>query len=200
MFKKDLTKEELEEFVIKTKRGQYHSGTFMCEELAIYFAQWLSPQVAVWVSKTIKKMIFGNNSILIRETLIELPALFAQNEIDKALRKTLKEKLIGEKMPEEIKELREKLDGLHREIEKSTHYSQSPTMFDDVTQLGRVIKDLAMKRDEVEKSLAKLLLEQDTALETEDYIEIDSKVKANIKRINQLTFILKRNQYAYSDN
>ena len=49
LFKKDYNNKELNDFVVKEIPGQFHSGTFMCQDLAIYFAMWLSSEFAPWL-------------------------------------------------------------------------------------------------------------------------------------------------------
>lgn len=36
------------------------SGTFVCRELAIYFAIWLDPYFAAWMTMTIEKLVWGH--------------------------------------------------------------------------------------------------------------------------------------------
>ncbi len=50
--------------VLYTTRGGKYQGTWMCEELALKFAAWLSPSFDLWVQIHIKKLLkTGKTSI-----------------------------------------------------------------------------------------------------------------------------------------
>lgn len=43
--------------IIDTKRGRHHSGTFICEDLFVDFAQWLSVEYKHWAIQLVRKKI-----------------------------------------------------------------------------------------------------------------------------------------------
>lgn len=48
--------------IVKVKNGGNNRGTWMHRKLAIRFAQWLSPEFAIWVDDIIESILLGNRN------------------------------------------------------------------------------------------------------------------------------------------
>lgn len=45
------------DFIVKTVRGRYNSGTWMHEKLALKFASWLAPEFELWIYDKIQELL-----------------------------------------------------------------------------------------------------------------------------------------------
>lgn len=200
LVKKDFTKEELKDFIVKAKEGQFHSGTFMCSELAIQFAQWLSPHFAVWVSQTIKKIVFGSNHILVRNAVMELPKLHKSKLDEEKILHDQRAKLFGLDNIDALKQADANYKETIKEINKITEMAAKPTMFDDPEDLGNQILTLAKKRDEYRETINALEDKEKQALKNEEYLNQLFKVTDLRSKIRSYTMSIKKNEYKPSDN
>lgn len=82
------TKEYLEEYsssigipideIIVVKQGGNGGGTWACQDVALYFAQWLSPKFHIWCNKQIRELLTnGIVSLTLPKTLPEALRAYA---------------------------------------------------------------------------------------------------------------------------
>jgi len=173
---KELTSELFENSILIEKRGQ-HGGTFMCEDLALAFAMWLSPQFNVWVLKTVREIIFGNNPELVREAVMNMPRI--QKELDRLRkrRNRVRNVILGDDRRKEMQSLVSERASLNHRIKSLTEYSADNPLFDEPEKLGQEIVRLMKEKEQVqeaiqgkEDSFAKLLV-------TDEYVMLHQQVR-----------------------
>lgn len=74
--------------VIKTIRGGNNSGTWMCEDLALEFARWLSVEFRVWCNNRIKELLKNGYTQLQPKSTLDLLKL-AVSDLEQKERENL---------------------------------------------------------------------------------------------------------------
>lgn len=166
----------VESEIILTKEGQ-HGGTFMCEDLALAFAMWLSPEFHVWILQTLREIIFGNNPELVREAVMNMPRI--QKELDRLRkrRNRVRNVILGDDRRKEMQSLLAERASLNHRIKSLTEYSADNPLFDEPEKLGQEIVRLMKEKEQVqeaiqskEDSFAKLLV-------TDEYVMLHQQVR-----------------------
>jgi hypothetical protein len=166
----------VENEILTTKEGQ-HGGTFMCEDLALAFAMWLSPPFHVWILKTVREIVFGNNPDLVREAVINMPRI--QKDLDRLRKKRnrLRNVILGDSRRKELQSLLSERATVNHQIKSLTEYSAENPLFDQPEQLGRELVRLMKEKDAIvdairkkDESFNKLLIEK------EDYFTLMKEV------------------------
>lgn len=195
----DISTDDLKFNIIRTEEGK-RGGTYMCEELAIHFAQWLSPNFAVWISQTIRKVVFGCDSAKIREAVTVLPELYARKLEEEKVLRDLRVTLFGLDNIEQLESVDNGLKTIDKEIMRLSHYACTPTMFDNPEHLGLQIRDLAIERNDLLEKRAALIEKENLAKRKDEYIyqyQIVSGLRSEISsHVNQI----KKNSFDYRNN
>ena len=138
--------------ILSTKEGQ-HGGTFMSEELALAFAMWLSPQFHVWILKTVREIIFGNNPELVREAVMNMPRI--QKELDRLRkrRNRVRNVILGDDRRKEMQSLLSERAELNHRIKALTEYSADNPLFDEPEKLGQEIVRVMREKEQIQEAI-----------------------------------------------
>jgi Arc/MetJ-type ribon-helix-helix transcriptional regulator len=191
---------EIIKLVYETRRKRAHTGTYMCEELAIQFAMWLSPEFNVWVIQTIQKIIFGNNPELVREAVMNMPRI--QTQLNKLRRKRnrIKAVLLGPDRRKEMNGLVGERNEINRQINTLVSYEGSHPIFEDPNQLGAELIRLIKERDILGKQIRKLDESHQKLLITEEYIGLIKEIGILEKDQKHYSKIIRYSDFKFSDN
>jgi hypothetical protein len=154
--------------IILTKEGQ-HGGTFMCEDLALAFAMWLSPDFHVWILQTLKEIIFGNNPELVKEAVMNMPRI--QKELDKLRRKRnrLKALILGPERRKEFSDLVNKRQSINYQIQNLTYLPTIKSLKLDADSLGDRMIKLIEERDQLDEAIQSKNQEFEKLLVVDEY-------------------------------
>lgn len=194
-----LTSEVVESQILTTKEGQ-HGGTFMCEDLALAFAMWLSPVFNVWVLKTIRKIIFGNNPTLVREAVYNLPKLFEQAKPLRKKLSRLKSKELSKEFRTEFGKLVEEKRSVEIKITQLAFQSQNPGLWDKPEILGKELVKWATRRDELEVAIAKMKIEEQNMINTPEIIKLQVEVDGLTSVMKQYSQDIRTHRYNFHKN
>lgn len=166
-----LTSELVENQILTTKEG-HHGGTFMCEDLALAFAMWLSPEFHVWILKTVREIVFGNNPELVREAVMNMPRI--QKDLDRLRRKRnrIKAVILGPDRRKEMNTLVNKRSGISHQIQNLTFLPSIKSLKLDSESLGTRLIDLIQERDQLDEDIQKMNSDFDKILIKDEYIEL----------------------------
>jgi hypothetical protein len=191
---------ELRKKVIYTKTGRHHNGTYMCEELALQFAMWLSPEFNVWVIQTFQKIIFGNNPELVREAVMNMPRI--QYQLNKLRRKRnrIKAVLLGPDRRKEMNGLVVQRNDINRQINALFSYEGSHPIFEDPNQLGAELIRLVRERDLIGEQIKKMDESHQKLLITEEYIGLIKEIGILEKDQKHYSKLIRYSDIKFSDN
>lgn len=161
--------------ILTTKEGQ-HGGTFMCEDLALAFAMWLSPQFHVWILKTVREIIFGNNPELVREAVMNMPRI--QKEIDRLRkrRNRVRNAILGDDRRKELQSLISQRATINYQIKSLTEYSGDNPLFDEPEKLGLELVRLMKEKDAVQEQIRATEDNYAKVLVTDEYLNLMNQV------------------------
>lgn len=170
-----LTSEGIDRKISYTKRG-FHAGTFMCEELALSFAMWLSPEFNVWIMKMVKEIIFGNNPELVREAVMNMPRI--QKELDRLRKRRNRARniILGDDRRKEMSHLLSERASINHQINNLTEYSASNPLFDQPEQLGQELVRLMKEKERVQEAINKKEDSFAKLLVTDEYIALQKEI------------------------
>lgn len=194
-----LTSEVVENQILTTKEGQ-HGGTFMCEDLALAFAMWLSPEFHVWILKTVREIIFGNNPELVREAVMNMPRI--QKELNRLRRKRnrIKSVLLGPDKRKEMNGLVGQRNEINRQINALVSYEGSHPIFEDPNQLGAELIRLVRERDSIGEMIKKMDESHQKLLITEEYIDLIKEIGILEKDQKHYSKLIRYSDIKFSDN
>ncbi|MBD3627573.1 KilA-N domain-containing protein [Cyclobacterium sp.] len=190
----------VENQILTTKEGQ-HGGTFMCEDLALAFAMWLSPQFHVWILKTVREIIFGNNPELVREAVVNMPRI--QKDLDRLRKKRnrLRNVILGDSRRKNLQSLLSERATVNHQIKSLTEYTAENPLFDQPEQLGRELVRLMKEKDTIqetirkkEESFNKILIEK------EDYFKLMKDVGDLEREQRQYARAIRYSEFKVSQN
>ena len=172
---KQLTSELFENEILIEKRGQ-HGGTFMCEDLAMAFAMWLSPQFQVWILKTVREIIFGNNPELVREAVMNMPRI--QKELDRLRKRKnrVRNAILGDDRRKELQSLISQRATINYQIKSLTEYSGDNPLFDEPEKLGLELVRLMKEKDAVQEQIRATEDNYAKVLVTDEYLNLMNQV------------------------
>ncbi len=172
---KQLTSELFESSILEEKRGN-HGGTFMCEDLALAFAMWLSPQFHVWILKNVREIIFGNNPELVREAVMNMPRI--QKELDRLRkrRNRVRNAILGDDRRKEIQALISHRAVLNFQIKSLTDYSGDNPLFDEPEKLGMELVRLMKEKDTVQEQIRQTEDSYAKVLITDEYLGLMKQI------------------------
>lgn len=165
----------VESEILTTKEGQ-HGGTFMCEDLALAFAMWLSPDFHVWVLKTVREIIFGDNPELVREAIVNMPRIQTNLKRMRRKRQRLKAILLGPERRKEMNELLSKRSAVVYQLNAIVNHEGKNSLFADPTRLGQEILRLINERDAISDEIHSMEQDHSKLLIKEEYIELCKEI------------------------
>jgi hypothetical protein len=189
----------VESLIIQTKEGQ-HGGTFMCEDLALAFAMWLSPQFHVWILKTVREIIFGNNPELVKEAVMNMPRI--QKDLDRLRRKRnrIKALILGPDRRKEMNILVNKRSTVSHQIQNLTFLPSIRSMKLDSDTLGARLMDLIQERDQLDEDIRKMNDDFDKILIKDDYLELITEIGQLEKEQKHFSRLIRYSEYKFSNN
>jgi len=189
----------VEEQIIMTKEGQ-HGGTFMCEDLALAFAMWLSPEFHVWILKTVREIIFGNNPELVREAVMNMPRI--QKELDRLRRKRnrMKAVILGPDRRKEFNTLVNKRSSINHQIQNLTFLPSIQSLNLEAESLGARLLSLIQERDQLDEDIRKMNADFDKVLIKEDYLDIVTEIGQLEKEQKHFNKLIRYSEYKFSEN
>lgn len=197
---KQLTSELFEEKILQEKRG-HHGGTFMCEDLALAFAMWLSPQFHVWILKTVREIIFGNNPELVREAVVNMPRI--QKDLDRLRKKRnrLRNAILGDSRRKDLQSLLSERATVNHQIKSLTEYTAENPLFDQPEQLGRELVRLMKEKDTIQETIRKKEESFNMILiEKEDYFKLMKEVGDLEREQRQYARAIRYSEFKVSQN
>lgn len=192
VFEQDYSEEELKNFVIQTRRGN-HGGTYMCQDLAIYFAMWLSPEFAVWVTQTIRKLFLGNDPIKTRRLLQEIPKLFQETKALKSQARKLKIKTLDIDAQKTKKILKLNLISIETKIKSLIDHAAQLDLFDSPEEIGRRMIRLSQEKAKIENEIFAINENEKQMLNFEDYLNIQKNIKTTKEKLTDYITELRNN-------
>ncbi len=164
--------------ILVQKRGN-HGGTFMCEDLALAFAMWLSPEFHVWILKTVREIIFGNNPELVREAVMNMPRI--QKELDRLRRKRnrIKAALLGPDRRREMNGLVSRRAQINSQLMAIMAYDGAAPLYSSPEEMGREMVKMMQERESITQEIRAKEDDFSKVLVSEEYIDL-------IKSISQL--------------
>lgn len=189
--------EELE--IMKSKDGQ-HGGTFMCEDLALAFAMWLSPEFHVWILKTVREIIFGNNPELVREAVMNMPRI--QKDLDKLRRKRnrMKAVILGPDRRKEMNTLINKRTNVNHQIQNLTYLPSIQSLKLDSEGLGERLLKLIEERDQLEEDIRKMNDDFDKILIKDEYLKLITEIGQLEKEQKHFSRLIRYSEFKISQN
>lgn len=196
---KELTSELFEQSILLEKRGQ-HGGTYMCEDLALAFAMWLSPEFHVWILKSVREIIFGNNPELVREAVMNMPRI--QKELDRLRRKRnrMKAVILGPDRRKEMNTLINKRSSVNHQIQNLTFLPSIQSLRLDSESLGARLLSLIEERDQLDEDIRRMNDAFDKILIKEDYLDIVTEIGQLEKEQKHFNKLIRYSEYKFSDN
>jgi hypothetical protein len=189
----------VEDQIILTKEGQ-HGGTYMCEDLALAFAMWLSPQFHVWILKSVREIIFGNNPELVREAVMNMPRI--QKDLDK-LRRTrnrMKAVILGPDRRKEMNTLINQRSSVSNQIQNLTFLPSIKSLKLDTEGLGARLIKLIEERDNLEEQIRKMNSDFDKILIKDKYLEMVTEIGQLEKEQKHFSKIIRYSDFKFSNN
>jgi hypothetical protein len=196
---KELTSELFEESILLEKRGQ-HGGTYMCEDLALAFAMWLSPDFHVWILKSVREIIFGNNPELVREAVMNMPRI--QRDLDRLRRKRnkLKAVILGPDRRKEMNTLVNQRASVSQQIQNLTFLPAIQSLKLDADGLGARLLSLIQERDSLDEQIRKMNADFDKILIKDEYIELLTAIGQLEKEQKHFNKLIRYSEIKFSDN
>lgn len=183
IFEEDETNKSLDNLIIQTRRGN-HGGTYMCQELAIYFAMWLSPEFAVWVTQTIQKLFLGNDPIKTRQLLQDIPKLYQETRRLKSKAKKLRFESLDIDIHKSRRVLKLSLISIETKIKSLIDHAAQLDLFDTPEEIGRRMIKLSQEKVKLEKGIAASYEVEKQSLNFDAYLNLQKEI--GIKK-DQLT-------------
>lgn len=170
-----LESQVIENQILVQKRGG-HGGTYMCEDLALAFAMWLSPEFHVWILKMVREIIFGNNPELVREAVMNMPRI--QKELDRLRRKRnrLRNFLLGDDRRKELSALINERAEANRRINSLSSFAGNENLYKDPEKLGLELMNAVMKRDTLDQQIREKETGFEKILITEEYLDLHREI------------------------
>ncbi|MEX2566629.1 MAG: KilA-N domain-containing protein [Cyclobacteriaceae bacterium] len=189
----------VEDQILTTKEGQ-HGGTFMCDDLALAFAMWLSPQFHVWILKTVREIIFGNNPELVREAVMNMPRI--QKELDRLRKKRnrLRNVILGDGRRKELHSLMSERASVNFQIKSLTEYSGDNPIFDNPEQLGRELVRLMKEKDIIQGDIQQKEESFNRILITDEYLDLVKQIGDLEREQRQYTRAIRYSEIKFSQN
>lgn len=171
----DYTNNKLDNMVIETREGNY-GGTYMCQDLAIYFAMWLSPEFAVWVTQTIRKLLWGSDPVKTRKALTNIPRLFQETKELNNQSSKLRKRSVSPEIIETRKLVKFKLINVETRIKAIIDNAGQRDLFETPEEIGRRMIKLSQEKIAYEKEIAELNKMEQAALSFEEYIDLQKDI------------------------
>lgn len=185
--------------IILTREGQ-HGGTFMCEDLALAFAMWLSPYFHVWILQTLREIIFGNNPELVREAVMNMPRI--QRDLDRLRRKRnkLKAVILGPDRRKEMNTLVNQRASVSHQIQNLTFLPSIQSMKLDADALGARLLSLIQERDSLEEQIRKMNDDFEKILIHDEYLDLVTEIGQLEKEQKHFNKLIRYSEIKFSDN
>lgn len=194
-----LQMEVIENQILVQKRGQ-HGGTYMCEDLALAFAMWLSPDFHVWILKSVREIIFGNNPELVREAVMNMPRI--QRDLDRLRRKRnkLKAVILGPDRRKEMNTLVNQRSSVSHQIQNLTFLPAIQSLKLDADGLGARLLSLIQERDSLDEQIQKLNADFDKILIQDEYLDLVTEIGQLEKEQKHFNKLIRYSEIKFSDN
>jgi len=189
----------VEHEIILTKEGQ-HGGTFMCEDLALAFAMWLSPDFHVWILQTLREIIFGNNPELVREAVMNMPRI--QKDLNKKRRKRnrIKAVLLGPERRKEMRDLVEKKLSLNNQITNTIHFQAISQYRKDPAEFGIMMDKMIKERDDIDQEIRVKETNFESILITEEYLDLVKDIRELEAEQRHYSKLIRYSDIKFSEN
>lgn len=189
----------VEKQVIFTKEGQ-HGGTYMCEDLALAFAMWLSPEFHVWILKSVREIIFGNNPELVKEAVMNLPRI--QKELNKKRwrRNRIKAALLGPERRKEMSGLVSERNLVNQQIQGLASVEGNESLYLNPEKLGLRMFRLVKRRDELNQKILELSEIHERLLVQDEYLKLVKEVDELESEQRHFTKMIKYSDIKFSQN
>lgn len=193
-----LQLEVVEKQILHTKEGQ-HGGTYMCEDLALAFAMWLSPDFHVWILKSVREIIFGNNPELVREAVMNMPRI--QRDLDRLRRKRnkLKAVILGPDRRKEMNALINQRSTVNHQIQNLTYLPSIQSLQLDSEGLGARLISLIQERDSLEEQIRKMNDDFDKILIQDEYLDLVAEIGQLEKEQKHFNKLIRYSEIKFSD-
>jgi hypothetical protein len=194
-----LTSEVVGSEILTTKEG-HHGGTYMCEDLALAFAMWLSPQFHVWILKSVREIIFGNNPELVREAVMNMPRI--QKDLDKLRRSRnrMKAVILGPDRRKEMNTLINQRSSVSNQIQNLTFLPSIKSLKLDTEGLGARLIKLIEERDNLEEQIRKMNSDFDEILIKDKYLEMVTEIGQLEKEQKHFSKLIRYSDFKFSTN
>jgi hypothetical protein len=189
----------VESQVLTTKEGQ-HGGTYMCEDLALAFAMWLSPQFHVWILKSVREIIFGNNPELVKEAVMNLPRI--QKELNKKRwrRNRIKAALLGPERRKEMSGLISERNLINQQIQGLSSIEGNEGLYLNPEKLGMKMYRLVKQRDELNQKIGEVADAHEKLLVQDEYLRLVKEVAELESEQRHFTKMIKYSDIKFSQN
>ncbi|WP_373399667.1 hypothetical protein V8V91_08420 [Algoriphagus halophilus] len=172
----------------------------MCEDLALAFAMWLSPQFHVWVLKTVREIIFGNNPELVREAVMNMPRIQKELNTKRRKRNRIKAVLLGPDRRKEMRDLISKRSDINNRIHHLTFLPTVKSLQLDSESLGNQLIDLMNQRDQLEEDIKALENRFEKILVKEEYLDLVKEIRDLEAEQRQFSKIIRYSEFKFSQN
>jgi hypothetical protein len=185
--------------IVSSKEGQ-HGGTYMCEDLALAFAMWLSPEFHVWILKMVREIIFGNNPELVREAVMNMPRI--QKDLDKLRRSRnrMKAVILGPDRRKEMNTLINQRSSVSNQIQNLTFLPSIKSLKLDTEGLGARLIKLIEERDNLEEQIRKMNSDFDEILIKDKYLEMVTEIGQLEKEQKHFSKLIRYSDFKFSTN
>jgi Arc/MetJ-type ribon-helix-helix transcriptional regulator len=191
---------EILKLVYETRRKRAHTGTYMCEELAIQFAMWLSPEFNVWVIQTVQKIIFGNNPELVREAVMNMPRVQRDLNTKRRKRNRIKASILGTERRKEMRDLISNRSNFTYKLMTILSYEGETPMFDSPEEMGVEISRLMKERDILTDQIKQLDYSFARILITEEYLDLVKEIRDLESEQRQYSRMIRYSDVKFSEN
>lgn len=185
--------------ILNTKEGK-HGGTFMCEDLALAFAMWLSPEFHVWILKTVREIIFGNNPELVREAVMNMPRIQKQLDDLRRKRNRMKAVILGPERRKKFHSLINERLSVNNQIQNLTFLPSIKSLNLDSESLGSRLLYLIKERDELEEKIKSMHESNEKILVQDEYLSLVSAIGELEGEQRHFGRLIRYSEYKFSQN
>lgn len=189
----------VESEILQTREGQ-HGGTFLCEDLAMAFAMWLSPEFHVWILKTVREIIFGNNPELVREAVMNMPRI--QKDLNRLRKKRnrLRNYLLGDERRKELSTLINRRAEANRRVVSLSSFAGNESLYKDPEKLGMELMRAVISRDTLDEQIKATERRFERILVTEEYLDLVKDISDMEREQRQYSMAIRYSEVKFSQN
>jgi predicted nucleic acid-binding protein len=165
------------------------TGTFYCEELAIYFCMLNHVKLGLWLTARLQHMIFGKDAAAIKKAVLDLPHAHKMKLQYGRSVKAMKNELAD---PADLKELNEVTtlkEVKQAEIVRVEHKLYAPELFDDLAELAMMLREKHLELLALDDQISEVTARMEKAFDDPELVQLEAnhqKYKDLCKQYNKI--------------